>query len=1031
MPPSLLPLAGPVGSDPAKAALDRLHDHVAKVILSRQHPVTGLLPASTAVTVHGNYTHAWVRDNVYSIIGPWALALAYRRRGDSAARARLLEQSVVKTMRGLLQAMMKQAAKVERFKHTQDPLDSLHAIYSASTGEAVAPDDGWGHLQVDATSLFLLMLAQMTRSGLSLVYTMDEVAFVQNLVHYIGPAYRIADYGMWERGRKINDGAVELNASSIGMAKAALEALQGLDLFGEDGGRVAVVHAVPDEIARARATLEALLPRESGSKEVDAAVLSVIGWPAFAVEDPAVLARTRREIVEKLEGPWGAKRFLRDGHQTALEDHSRLHYEAGELERFRGIESEWPLFFTYQYVTALMLCDRATATSYRAKLDGLLVERYGEALLPELYLVPAELAEAERAAPGSQPRVPNENVPLLWAQSLYVLGLLLEEGLLSPGDVDPLGRRDRVGLKPPVPLRLVVLAEDEGVRMALRQRGIQAQTLAQAGGAIHVCHADVLGRALSSLGACPALGLTGRPPRRLGSLVTANGFRLSGQPTVFVPSFVDEADGFYFTLDPCFVGERLLAEVAYVNRNWTYGRPPLMVLPVTRSMAGAPAFDTLAQTLADLLAGRVPDLAVRGGELGESFAATRVVSLDGAAPGVPMGPAAGRGPASPGPAELDRLSLAEAGAEGWDDDLYRAAAQVGRWDLVRRAAARLGRHDERLQDAVKELVVRQKRVLLGPPGDPSLAIDRPMDNAAITARLSAAAGGDPALAMLHEEVLLFCGTLVKGSPDLFAHVLTVRPVDLAGLLVRGLMRERGLDLAAARLRLEQESPHAVLTRLRRLVSACPGMTGEFCLPVLSRSILSDPADAPPGFGLDAQDGAWAAHALATGGDWWAWRDVTGTLLPVPEAFFARVWDVLEHCEALALADPGNPAHRLDSTLLRADRTPAERDFAREVESRLDRIGSPEYRQLTVEALWAVSELLRARPDLAVAGTLATDDLLAAAVRRHWQALAPDGSDLPAEAWQRFYALSPARVAEHVAAAFLSRAAAMPRVGRAA
>jgi hypothetical protein len=36
---------------------------------------------------------------------------------------------------------------------------------------------------------------------------------------------RDADYGIWERGDKSNQSIVELNASSIGMAKAALEAM--------------------------------------------------------------------------------------------------------------------------------------------------------------------------------------------------------------------------------------------------------------------------------------------------------------------------------------------------------------------------------------------------------------------------------------------------------------------------------------------------------------------------------------------------------------------------------------------------------------------------------------------------------------------------------------------------------------------------------------------------------------------------------------------------------------------------------------
>ena len=56
-------------------------------------------------------------------------------------------------------------------------------------------------------------------SGLKIIFTLDEVAFIQNLVFYIETAYRTPDYGIWERGDKTNHGLPELNSSSIGMAK--------------------------------------------------------------------------------------------------------------------------------------------------------------------------------------------------------------------------------------------------------------------------------------------------------------------------------------------------------------------------------------------------------------------------------------------------------------------------------------------------------------------------------------------------------------------------------------------------------------------------------------------------------------------------------------------------------------------------------------------------------------------------------------------------------------------------------------------
>ena len=49
-----------------------------------------------------------------------------------------------------------------------------------------------------------------------------------------------------------------------------------------------------------QAKLESLLPRESSSKEVDAGLLSIIGFPAFAVENASLIHKTKHKIVEKL-----------------------------------------------------------------------------------------------------------------------------------------------------------------------------------------------------------------------------------------------------------------------------------------------------------------------------------------------------------------------------------------------------------------------------------------------------------------------------------------------------------------------------------------------------------------------------------------------------------------------------------------------------------------------------------------------------------------------------------------------------------
>jgi phosphorylase kinase alpha/beta subunit len=51
----------------------------------------------------------------------------------------------------------------------------------------------------------------------------------------------------------------------------------------------------------------------------------------------------------------------------------------------------------------------------------------GMRLVPELYAVPADKVAEEYKNPGSQERIALGRCPFLWAQSLYILGKLLQE----------------------------------------------------------------------------------------------------------------------------------------------------------------------------------------------------------------------------------------------------------------------------------------------------------------------------------------------------------------------------------------------------------------------------------------------------------------------------------------------------------------------------------------------------------------------------------------------------------------------------
>ncbi|KAL7754215.1 hypothetical protein RI367_000196 [Sorochytrium milnesiophthora] len=587
--------------------LEYYYSIVKNIILARQNPCTGLIPASVAVTSHGDYRDAWVRDNVYSIMAVYGLAMAYRRMDDDSGRAYELEHAVVKCMRGLLFAMMRQAAKVEQFKSTQHLLHCLHAKYNTNTGDTVVGDDQWGHLQLDATSIFLLSLAQMTASGMQIVYTQDEVDFVQNLVYYIERAYRTPDYGVWERGNKSNHGQPELNSSSIGMATAALQAINGINLFGARGGHSSIIYCMPDEISRNSAILHSALPRESNSKEVDAALLSVIGFPAFAVQDPALIERTRNEIITKLGGNYGCKRFLRDGHQAVLEDTTRLHYEPAELLIFEGIECEWPLFFTYLILDGIFFGDKKRTARYLAAIKPCLITAGDVArhypnqastvqglddsvpLVPEIFLVPKEAVEEEKAHPHTQQRLPNENIPLVWAESLYVLGQLLHEELLAPSDIDPLGRRTlpvyRRHRNVDTVVQICLLSENSVLQDKLAMYGLETQTLEQVA-PITISSAGGLRDAFAYLGVNKKLGLTGRPRRPVGTLSTCKIYRIQDQLYAFTPHFMS-VEEFYLTSDNDYLMSLFVNELSFVRTNWSgVGRPTMMVLLTNRMLAG-------------------------------------------------------------------------------------------------------------------------------------------------------------------------------------------------------------------------------------------------------------------------------------------------------------------------------------------------------------------------------------------------------------------------------------------------------------
>eukprot|EP00079_Xenopus_tropicalis_P037885 XP_017951656.1 PREDICTED: phosphorylase b kinase regulatory subunit alpha, skeletal muscle isoform isoform X1 [Xenopus tropicalis] len=542
--------------------LDRYAKLVQQTILCHQNPVTGLLPASS------DQKDAWVRDNVYTILAVWGLGLAYRKNADrdeDKAKAYELEQNVVKLMRGLLQCMMRQVSKVEEFKYSQNTKDALHAKYNTNTCSTVVGDDQWGHLQLDATSIYLLFLAQMTASGLHIIYNLDEVNFIQNLVFYVEAAYKTADFGMWERGDKTNQGITELNASSVGMAKAALESLDELNLFGAKGGPQSVIHVLSDEIQHCQSILHSMLPRASTSKEIDAGVLSVISFPAFAVEDSHLVRITKQEIIDKLQDP------------------GRLYYEPAELKLFENIECEWPLFWTYFILDGIFSSNHEQVQEYKQAIDEVLIKgKSGVRLVPELYSVPEDKVEVEYEHPHTVDRIPLGKLPHMWGQSLYILGCLMSEGFLAPGEIDPLNRRFSTVPKPDVVVQVSILAETDEIQEILKKHGIEAETVAGVY-PIRVQPARILSHIYARLGRNRKMNLSGRPYRNMGVLGTSKLYTIRQNIFAFTPQFIDQQQ-FYLALDNRMIVEMLRTDLSYLCSRWRMTGRPTITFPISHTM---------------------------------------------------------------------------------------------------------------------------------------------------------------------------------------------------------------------------------------------------------------------------------------------------------------------------------------------------------------------------------------------------------------------------------------------------------------
>uniref|UniRef100_A0A3Q2H980 Phosphorylase b kinase regulatory subunit n=1 Tax=Equus caballus TaxID=9796 RepID=A0A3Q2H980_HORSE len=914
--------------------LDHYYRIVKSTLLLYQSPTTGLFPTKTC----GDDQKAKVQDSLYCAAGAWALALAYRRIDDDKGRTHELEHSAIKCMRGILYCYMRQADKVQQFKQDPRPTTCLHSVFNVHTGDEILSYEDYGHLQINAVSLYLLYLVEMISSGLQIIYNTDEVSFIQNLVFCVERVYRVPDFGVWERGSKYNNGSTELHSSSVGLAKAALEAINGFNLFGNQGCSWSVIFVDLDAHNRNRQTLCSLLPRESRSHNTDAALLPCISYPAFALDDEVLFSQTLDKVVRKLKGKYGFKRFLRDGYRTSLEDPNRRYYKPAEIKLFDGIECEFPIFFLYMMIDGVFRGNPKQVKEYQDLLTPVLHQTTeGYPVVPKYYYVPADFVESEKRNPGSQKRFPSncgrDGKLFLWGQALYIIAKLLADELISPKDIDPVQRY-----------------------------------------------------AYFHLGINEKLGLSGRPDRPIGCLGTSKIYRILGKTVVCYPIIFDLSD-FYMSQDVLLLIDDIKNALQFIKQYWKmHGRPIFLVLIREDNIRGSrftPVLDMLAafkkgivggvkvhvDRLQTLISGAVVEqldfLRISDTEELPEFKSFEELEL-------PKHSKVKRQSSTASAPEVEQQSdvviaewknkptheilqklndcsclasqaillgilLKREGPnfitkEGTVSDhierVYRRAGSKKLWSVVRRAASLLSKLVDSLAPSITNVLVQGKQVTLGAFGHEEEVISNPLSPRVIKNIIYYKCNThDEREAVIQQELVIHIGWIISNNPELFNGMLKIR----IGWIIHAMEYE---------LEIRGRNKPAV-----DLYQLSPSEVKQLLLDIL--------------------------QPQQNGRCWLNRRQIDGSLNRTPPGFYDRVWQILERTpNGIIVAGKHLPQQ---PTL--SDMTMYEMNFSLLVEDMLGNVDQPQYRQIVVELLMVVSIVLERNPELGFQDKVDLDKLV--------------------------------------------------------
>uniref|UniRef100_A0A8C0PNH9 Phosphorylase b kinase regulatory subunit n=1 Tax=Canis lupus familiaris TaxID=9615 RepID=A0A8C0PNH9_CANLF len=306
-------------------------------------------------------------------------------------------------------------------------------------------------------------------------------------------------------------------------------------------------------------------------------------------------------------------------------------------------------------------------------------------------------------------------------------------------------------------------------------------------------------------------------------------------------------------------------------------------------------------------------------------------------------------------------------------ELYGKVGEIRHWGLIRYISGILRKKVEALDEACTALLSHQKHLTVGLPPEPrEKTISAPLPYEVLTRLIDEASEGDMSISILTQEIMVYLAMYMRTQPGLFAEMFRLR----IGLIIQVMATELAHSLRCsaeeATDSLMNLSPSAMKNLLHHILSG-----KEFGV---ERSVRPTDSNVSPAISIHEIGAVGATKTERTGimqlkseikqspgpsvapsigsfpsaygqqtskdrqGQWQRRRRLDGALNRVPVGFYQKVWKVLQKCHGLSVE-----GFVLPSSTTR-EMTPGEIKFSVHVESVLNRVPQPEYRQLLVEAI---------------------------------------------------------------------------------